>query len=100
MITKSDAQHLVYLKINEPDGYWPDKPELVILEDVTITKDYGWVFFYQSKAYLETNSISDSLAGNAPYIVNKHSGKISETGTAQPIEKYIEDYERQLSTSV
>ena len=38
-----------------------------------------------------------ALAGNAPYIVNRHTGEIRTTGTAQPIEQYIEEYERELA---
>ncbi len=96
MMMKQDAQRLVYENINEDDPYWPDKPEFVILEDETTEKDYGWVFFYQSRNYLETESFIDSLVGNAPYIVNKHTGELFVTGTAKPVEEYIEEYESKL----
>ena len=96
MITKKEAQQLVYERINEPDEYWPDRPELVILDDGTITKEYGWVFFYQSKKYLETNDYRDCLAGNSPYIVNKYSGELVQTGTARPIDHYLRQYECNL----
>ncbi len=36
------------------------------------------------------------LAGNAPYIVNKHSGQLQVTGTAHDIEYYIDEYEQSL----
>ncbi len=100
MIEKSQAEKLVYERINEPDSNWPDKPEIVILDEATLTKEYGWVFFYQSAKYLSTNDIGDCLAGNAPYIVNKNTGELVSTGTAYPLEQYLEDYETKISTGV
>lgn len=54
----------------------------------------GWVFFYQSRRYLETHQMSHILAGNAPFVVNKLSGLISTFGTAHPLEYYIEQYDK------
>jgi len=97
MITKKQAQKIIYQKINEKDLSWPDRPEMVILEEETIEKEYGWIFFYQSKKFMESGNISDALAGNAPYIFNKHSGEIIVTGTAYPIDYYITEYERRIN---
>jgi hypothetical protein len=33
--------------------------------------DRAWVFFYNTRSYLETGSISDALVGNGPVIVPK-----------------------------
>ena len=63
------------------------------IDDETIEKEYGWVFFYQTEKYLRTGNIIDALAGNAPYIVNKYTGELIETGTANPVEEYIAEYE-------
>ena len=93
-MTYDEARDLVHKKINEPDPYWPDRPGISILDDETIKKSWGWVFFYQSSEFLRTGVTSDALAGNAPYIVHKHSGELVETGTAYPIEYYIEQYEK------
>ena len=93
MVTKEQAQLMVYRRINEPDPYWPDRPEIVVLESETIEKPWGWVFFYQSKAHLDSGDCRDALGGNAPYIVNRQTGKMVCTGTAYPIEHYIHLYE-------
>ena len=66
----------------------------VILDEATIEREFGWVFFYDSSRHVETGMISDAIAGNAPIIVNKHDGTLHFTGTASPISYYIEDYER------
>jgi hypothetical protein len=68
--------------------------DLVIQHDNTIEKDDYWVFFYDSAKYIETEDFSYVIAGNAPLIVDKFEGKIYQTGTANPIEHYIELFER------
>ena len=70
--------------------------EAVVLEDVTITKPYGWVFFYQSRAFIETGEVGQRLAGNAPIIFDRFDGELRVTGTAEPIEHYLREYERTL----
>ena len=93
MLTREEAKQLVYKHINAADPYAVQSVELAILDSETIEKEYGWVFFYDTKEYLMTGDILDTLVGNAPYIVNKYTGEIIETGTANPIEDYIAEYE-------
>jgi hypothetical protein len=96
MLTKAQAQKQVEHHINQPDPYWPEKPRIVVLKEDTIEKDWGWVFFYESSAYLDTGDFSSKLAGNAPFIVNKDNGELRATGTAYEIEHYIDEYEKTL----
>lgn len=62
------------------------------LEEETMEFEFGWVFFYQTKEFIETKNILHALGGNAPIIINKHDGGMHFTGTAYPVEKYIADY--------
>jgi len=94
MLTKDEAKKLVEEIINRPDPSIPNFPELVILDEATIERAFGWVFFYQTREYVETEDIETILVGNAPYIINRNDGSLHETGTAYPIEHYIEMYER------
>jgi hypothetical protein len=66
---------------------------LRIVDEQTIEKSFGWVFFYNSKDYLETGDFRSMLVGNAPLIVDKNDGSLHETGTAKPVSDYISDYE-------
>jgi hypothetical protein len=54
---------------------------------------FGWVFFYQSKEYMETGNLSSMLAGNAPFIIDNKTGEIHILGTAHPADAYIKKYE-------
>ena len=69
----------------------------VIVEKFTIEKHFGWVFFYNSKRYLETGNISDAIAGNGPVFVNRLNGRVEFCGSHKPIEVFVAEYERKWS---
>ena len=69
---------------------WLNSSKLQITQVQTLS--FGWVFFYQSKAYLAGDD-SAALAGNAPIIVARDNGQVSLTGTALPIEAYLAAYQ-------
>ena len=93
MIDRAFARRIAAEHIEEgcatADGVTP-----VIVDDQTIEEDFGWIFFYQSREYLDTRDFGLSLAGNAPLIVDRRDGSIHETGTAMPVGHYIETYRR------
>ena len=100
MLTREEARQLVYARISEEGPCAEQAVELAIIDSETNEKECGWVFFYQTKEYLKTGNIVDALVGNAPYIVNKYTGELIETGTANPIEDYIAEYETQSGYGV
>lgn len=98
MITYEEAKAKVEKLINKPGPHLADKPTLVVLDNQTIEKEWGWVFFYQSLEFIESGDFEDMLAGNAPYIVNRKTGELVVTGTSLPIEDYISNYEISLDS--
>ena len=68
--------------------------ELAILEDRTLDKPFGWVFFYDTVEFIRTGDDMARAVGNAPLIVDRESGEVHSTGTARPVEYYISLYER------
>jgi hypothetical protein len=70
--------------------------ELALQDEETIERSFGWVFFYQSKRYLENLQIRDAVAGNAPIVVTKSDGRLHPTGTAFPIELYLKQFENYM----
>lgn len=89
-----EAKHKVLEFVN---GKGTENPAILI-EENTLTRDFGWVFFYQSKKYLEEKDVLSMWVGNAPVIVNKHSGEMKYTGTANPVMYYVEEYEKEQGT--
>lgn len=54
--------------------------------------DFGWVYIYNSQAFVETGDFSHSLVGNAPVIVERLDGKLYTTGTAKPVDHYLAEF--------
>jgi Immunity protein 35 len=94
MLTKPEALALVSRKLQEKS---PADDEFIVVEKHTIERPFGWVFFFNSKKYLETGINSYRLAGNGPVIVNKHSGAVEFCGTRKLPQQSIDEYERSLS---
>jgi Immunity protein 35 len=94
MFTKEQARQSVVAHVCERPEWLPPEDELVIVDESTIERPWGWVFFHAPNKWLETQDLRYALAGNAPTLVERESGKIFSTGTAMPIEHYIASYER------
>jgi len=93
MITKDKAIAIAEDYISEIQK--STRYNIVLLLDALIEFELGWVFFYDSKTYIETGDMLEMLIGNTPIIIDKRNGSITKTGSAYPIEKYINDYRTQ-----
>lgn len=69
------------------------KIDLIILNEETISKNYGDIFFYTSKKLFETKNEKYAIAGNAPFLVENKTGNIIVFGTAHMEDYYIKEYE-------
>jgi hypothetical protein len=93
MITREEAWNLVVERFQRNN---PSMEPVVEDRDQTIERSFGWVFFYQSKRYVETKKLSYLLVGNPPILVNRFTGEIlSIKGRGSPL-PFIEDYERKI----
>lgn len=93
MITFKKAKEIIYQHLRKKE--FEAGEDVVLIEEDIIEEDFGWVFFYNSKKGIETGHFMDLLYGNAPLIVDRENGDIHETGTAYPIETYIEKYKQE-----
>jgi hypothetical protein len=93
-MTKEEARRLVEHELSR----WPDGEvtgdSLLILDERTLEKPWGWVFFYNTGRFIETGDSLYALAGNAPYLVERATGRLLPTGTAYPLDHYLAAYER------
>ena len=94
MLTLTQARQLVAEKVCVRPDWLPSEDEIVIVDSATIERSWGWIFFHTSRLWLETQDLRYALAGNSPIFVEKESGRLLTTGTAHPIEHYIDNYER------
>lgn len=83
----NEARALIenYLKTKFPTQ------ELAIRDEHTIEFDGGWMFFYNSAAFVRTGDRKHTLFGNAPLIVSR-GGRVTVTGTRYPGRDFVEAY--------
>jgi hypothetical protein len=93
MIDRTEAEHTAREKLAE---YGRHGVECVLLDEHTLEEPFGWVFFfYQSAAFVRTGEPSARLASNSPLVVFRDTGEIRPTGTAHPLEHYLEPIRRE-----
>jgi hypothetical protein len=88
-ITKTRALAIARKALSQQPGH----QDFVILEDKTIERPFGWVFFYNSRQYLQTSDPSHQLLGNGPLVVNRADGSTEALTTSMPPERAIQIYE-------
>jgi hypothetical protein len=92
LITIEEATRLASEWVQQNNSFPTD--EIVLVEEETITRPYGWFFFYNSKHFLATRDLDYALVGNAPLLVDKR-GQVHSTGTAYAIEHYVAEFDSQ-----
>ncbi len=93
MLSRQEARTRALLQIAATRIELPPEDEVVIVDDATIERPWGWVFFYTSKLWLETQNFSYALAGNAPLLIDGRTGASHFLGTARPVEIYLLAFE-------
>ena len=90
-MTRDDALTIVQERLSsfDPRG----DVRVVVMPDETIEKETYFVVFWQSEDYLRSGDFMDMIAGNAPYILDKATSDLYSTGTAEPTEYYMAEYE-------
>ena len=93
VLTKAQALELMSRELQSMTT--PEEP-FVVVDSHTIEKPYVWVFFYNTKRFVETGEFSHTLAGNGPGIVNKYDGTVHFFGSSRPTKDWIAEYERKF----
>ena len=90
-MSREQAEKLAAELINA--DYYADDDSLVIVSELTIEKDYGWIFFYQSRKYLETGQFNYQLAGNGPVVFERETGGVHHLGSHKHPDELIREFE-------
>ena len=56
--------------------------------------EFGWLFYYVASRRLTAGLKPLPVAGNAPFIVERDSGRVLVLGTAYPVDHYLANYAR------
>lgn len=65
--------------------------DMVILPDRTLEYEYGWVFTYVPRRFLETKDPQYAVPGNGPLVVQR-DGKIALLPSARPVRVEADAY--------
>jgi len=74
----------------------PPGDELVLVDDDTLERDWGWVFFFASRRWRETGEAALRNEGEGPLIVNRFDGQVHATGTDRPSEYFVTRYDTEF----
>jgi hypothetical protein len=96
MIDRDTAHDIALAEIQWASRCRGEPFECVILDQCTREEDFGWVFFFQSRKYMETQVLSWALAGNGPIIVMREDGEVHRLGSADPPKQSIAEFRRQF----
>jgi len=99
MLNQEMAKELVEDHINKNFNKQDDK--LIVLDEYTIERPYGWIFFYHSEMWLKTRDPQYVIFGNRPILVERDSGRLVSVDPAEieeEVEKRIQMYEAKYGT--
>lgn len=65
-----------------------------IYEDRVLEREFGWVFLYDPKAYLETGDMRTLVPGCGPLVVMRAGGATEYLTTSVPPEVAVEEFEK------
>ncbi len=94
MIDKKTAREIVRKYVNQYFHVAGD--QMAILDDETLDRPYGWVFFYCSQKFLETQDPRYMVGGNTPILVRSTDASLHSLGTALPVDQSLLQLERRL----
>jgi hypothetical protein len=84
MLTKAEALELLLREI---------PADCDVMEEATIERPYGWLFFFQGKRFIETRDPRDGLAGSGGILVESDGGRCVKFGSRYRTDINLKIYE-------
>jgi hypothetical protein len=66
--------------------------DLLVVDELTQCRRIGWIFFYESRAYLETGDVARALGGTGPVVVT-HDGQVHLLDGSRPSAEVLHEFE-------
>ena len=73
--------------------------DLLLIDGLTMCRRSGWIFFYESRAYLETGDVAQAIGRTGPVVVT-HGGAVYPLDGERPVEEVLRDLEKSLRQRV
>lgn len=91
MMTMNKAKSLALESVSKLTGRTRD--ELLVIDELTQCRRIGWIFFYESRRYLETGDVSAAIGKTGPVVVS-HKGQVHLLAGDRPAEEVLRDFEQ------
>ena len=74
----------------------PEGPPLepAIFDERTVELPWGWVFYWNTRLYLETGDFEHAVFGNPPLVVNRRDGSVTTICAEESLKRELRRYER------
>jgi hypothetical protein len=69
--------------------------DFVVQNELTVERDFGWVFFYTPRRYIETQDPESIILGAGPLIVLRQDGSMQLISTSVSPTQAIEIFDEQ-----
>ena len=73
--------------------------KIVIMDEKTIEKNWGWIFFYQGKRWIETKDRRYKILGLYPIVIEKNDGSLHFLDVRGSLEECVREYEKRREIS-
>lgn len=97
MITREQAMQLAADHLKALSAGCPE--QFALATEHTIECDRCFVFFYNTKRFLETEDDRYRLAGNGPILVSKLDGYLHRYGSSMSIEACVADFQCRIASA-
>jgi Immunity protein 35 len=97
MLNKEAAKKIAETFIESIPFESLNEDKLVIIDEYTLEKSYGWIFSYNTQTFNDTKDYGDSLINNGPVVVNKETGIAEEIVGGPLMKQKLEEYELKMS---
>jgi hypothetical protein len=98
MLTDKEILNIAEPYLKRKGEFGGSDIEVVVLTEEIIKKDYGSIYYYQSKEFILTGNINKALTPGTPFLVEKSTGRVVAFASAMSLENNIKLYENGTMT--
>lgn len=88
MITETEADQIAEEWVARASA---PEDDVIINRRFTRAESFGWVYFYNTRRFIDDGDLRSAIAGNAPIVVLRETGEVLVTGTAHPVDHYLDE---------
>ena len=94
MISQADAREKALTRLDSMSE--EGRIDLALIDSATRELPFGFAFFYQSRAFVETGDVFSAIGGNGPLVV-LHSGRVECLSSYAPADEVLAEFASTLS---